>query len=58
MGEIVHNVHGGYQSIYEGKMFLEFINGELVKEHIKWLTAEEIENIIEEEEKNKRESPF
>ncbi len=59
MGEIVNYVHGGYLSIYEGDMVLEFINGELVKEQIKCLTVKEVENIIVEKVKeNKRDGPF
>lgn len=48
MGDIVHYVHGGYASIHEGDMFLEFKNGELVNEFTKWLTKEEIGKIKEE----------
>lgn len=46
MGKIVSYVHGGYESIYEGNIFLEFEKGVLIKEHSKWLTLEEIEEII------------
>lgn len=49
-GELVSYFHGGYGSIYEGTMFLIFENGALVNEFIKWLTKEEIEKMLEEDE--------
>lgn len=52
MGDIVSYVHGGYASIHESDLFLEFKNGVLVNEHIKSLTKEEIEKIKKEEEEN------
>ena len=48
MGDMVSYVHGGYESVQEGNMFLIFENGELVNEYIKWLTQEEIEKIKKE----------
>ncbi len=52
MGESLFYVHGGYDSVYEGEMFLEFKDGELVNEYIKWITEEEIEKIRIENEEN------
>lgn len=50
IGDTVAYVHGGYASIQEGDMFLEFENGVLVNEYTKWLTEEEIDKIIKEQE--------
>lgn len=43
MGEMIKYVHGGYASVYEGEMILLLEKGELVKEHVKWPSQEEIE---------------
>lgn len=45
VGEMVNYIHGGYESVYEGNMFLIFENGELVNEYVEWLTEEEIDKI-------------
>lgn len=49
VGDIVHYVHGGYASVYEGDTFLAFEQGILVKEYTKWRTGEEIDKIKQDE---------
>ena len=38
VGELVSYVHGGYESIHKGDLFLEFEEGVLINEYSKWLT--------------------
>lgn len=54
MGDGVLYVHGGYDSIYEGEMTLIFYKGKLVDESTKWLTQEEIDEILRKDD----ERPF
>lgn len=46
IGDIVVYHHFGYSSIYEGQLILEFKFGKLIKVTKKWLTQEEIDKLL------------
>lgn len=56
-GNEIRYIHGGYATIYEGDMFLEFKDGILINERTVWLTPDEIEQIHREMEEE-RNLPF
>ena len=45
MGDLVRYKNGGYSTVHQGQMFLEFENGILVDETIRWLTQEAIDKM-------------
>jgi hypothetical protein len=49
LGDLICYPDGGYESVFEGEMFLIFENGVLKNEYSKWLSREEIEDLLSNE---------